>query len=90
MRIAILTISDAGSRGELADTSGDAIASWAPIEGTRWPSARWCRTRPAGSRPRVGRLQLRDEEVLPLRGKRGGKFRHARESVGRRFGERPT
>jgi molybdenum cofactor synthesis domain-containing protein len=29
MRIAILTISDAGSRGERADTSGDAIAAWA-------------------------------------------------------------
>lgn len=29
MRIAILTISDAGVRGERADTSGDAIVSWA-------------------------------------------------------------
>lgn len=29
MRIAILTISDAGHRGERADTSGDAIAAWA-------------------------------------------------------------
>ena len=29
MRLAILTISDAGHRGERADTSGDAIASWA-------------------------------------------------------------
>jgi molybdenum cofactor synthesis domain-containing protein len=29
IRLAILTISDAGSRGERADTSGDAIASWA-------------------------------------------------------------
>ena len=29
MRIAILTISDAGSRGERADTSGDAIEQWA-------------------------------------------------------------
>jgi molybdopterin adenylyltransferase len=28
MRAAILTISDAGARGERADTSGDAIASW--------------------------------------------------------------
>ena len=28
MRIAILTISDAGSRGERADASGDAIAAW--------------------------------------------------------------
>ena len=29
MRIAILTVSDAGARGERADTSGDAIAAWA-------------------------------------------------------------
>ena len=28
IRIAILTISDAGSRGDRADTSGDAIAEW--------------------------------------------------------------
>jgi len=33
MRIAILTISDAGSRGERADTSGDAIAGWAAGKG---------------------------------------------------------
>jgi molybdopterin adenylyltransferase len=33
LRIAILTISDAGSRGERADTSGDAIASWAEGKG---------------------------------------------------------
>ena len=29
LRLAILTISDAGSRGERADTSGDVIAAWA-------------------------------------------------------------
>lgn len=29
IRIAILTISDAGARGERVDTSGDAIAAWA-------------------------------------------------------------
>jgi molybdopterin adenylyltransferase len=29
MRLAILTISDAGHRGERADASGDAIAAWA-------------------------------------------------------------
>src|SRR5579862_2234225 len=29
MRIAILTISDAGARGERKDTSGDAIEAWA-------------------------------------------------------------
>jgi molybdopterin adenylyltransferase len=33
LRLAILTISDAGSRGERADTSGDAIASWAADKG---------------------------------------------------------
>ncbi len=33
MRLAILTISDAGSRGERADTSGDAIAAWAAAKG---------------------------------------------------------
>ncbi len=33
LRIAILTISDAGSRGERADGSGDAIASWASERG---------------------------------------------------------
>lgn len=29
MRVAILTVSDAGARGERADTSGDAAANWA-------------------------------------------------------------
>ena len=33
MRLAILTISDAGHRGERADTSGDAIAAWADERG---------------------------------------------------------
>jgi molybdopterin adenylyltransferase len=33
MRIAILTISDAGARGDRADTSGDAIAAWAAARG---------------------------------------------------------
>jgi molybdopterin adenylyltransferase len=33
MRVAILTISDAGSRGDRTDTSGDAIASWAADRG---------------------------------------------------------
>lgn len=32
-RLAILTISDAGSRGERADASGDAIATWAAERG---------------------------------------------------------
>ena len=29
MRIAVLTVSDAGARGERADTSGDAVVAWA-------------------------------------------------------------
>ena len=33
MRIAVLTISDAGSRGERKDTSGDAIVAWAEARG---------------------------------------------------------
>ena len=33
MRLAVLTISDAGHRGERADTSGDAIAAWAAQRG---------------------------------------------------------
>jgi molybdopterin adenylyltransferase len=33
IRIAILTVSDAGSRGERADTSGDAIAAWVKQRG---------------------------------------------------------
>ena len=34
MRIAILTTSDAGHRGERADTSGDAIVAWAKARGS--------------------------------------------------------
>jgi molybdopterin adenylyltransferase len=33
LRLAVLTISDAGHRGERADTSGDAIAAWASERG---------------------------------------------------------
>lgn len=33
MRVAILTISDAGARGERADTSGQAIADWVGARG---------------------------------------------------------
>src|SRR5215208_911232 len=33
MRLAILTISDAGARGERADSSGDALAAWAAERG---------------------------------------------------------
>ncbi|HEX6535785.1 MAG TPA: MogA/MoaB family molybdenum cofactor biosynthesis protein [Gemmatimonadaceae bacterium] len=35
MRLAILTISDAGARGERADRSGDAIAAWSASQGYR-------------------------------------------------------
>jgi molybdopterin adenylyltransferase len=33
VRVAVLTISDAGSKGERADTSGDAIVTWATERG---------------------------------------------------------
>ena len=33
MRVAILTVSDAGARGERADSSGDAIVSWVEARG---------------------------------------------------------
>lgn len=33
MRVAVLTISDAGAKGERADTSGDAIAEWVARQG---------------------------------------------------------
>jgi molybdopterin adenylyltransferase len=33
LRVAVLTISDAGARGERADTSGDAAAEWAKRQG---------------------------------------------------------
>jgi len=33
VRLAVLTISDAGARGERADTSGDAIVAWASERG---------------------------------------------------------
>ena len=35
MRIAILTVSDAASRGERADSSGDAIVLWAEARGAK-------------------------------------------------------
>lgn len=35
IRLAILTVSDAGSRGRRDDTSGDAIAAWGPGHGCR-------------------------------------------------------
>ena len=40
MRVAILTISDAGARGERADTSGDAIVAWATARGDAGRGAR--------------------------------------------------
>jgi molybdenum cofactor synthesis domain-containing protein len=35
MRIAILTVSDAGARGDRADSSGDAIVAWAESRGAK-------------------------------------------------------
>lgn len=35
MRVAVLTVSDAGARGQRADTSGDAIAAWVSGRGYR-------------------------------------------------------
>lgn len=35
MRVAVLTISDAGARGERADTSGDAVVEWVAARGDR-------------------------------------------------------
>ena len=35
LRLGILTISDAGSRGEWSDSSGDLIANWARERGYR-------------------------------------------------------
>ena len=35
MRVAVLTVSDAGARGERQDSSGDAIVAWAARHG--WP-----------------------------------------------------
>jgi molybdenum cofactor synthesis domain-containing protein len=35
IRVAILTVSDAGHRGEREDTSGEAIAAWATAQGYR-------------------------------------------------------
>ncbi len=37
MRVAILTVSDAGARGERADASGDAAADWARAQGSPSP-----------------------------------------------------
>ena len=38
VRVAVLTVSDAGARGERADTSGDAIAAW--VAGRKYALAR--------------------------------------------------
>jgi len=35
MRVAVLTVSDAGARGERADSSGDAIVAWAESRGAQ-------------------------------------------------------
>ena len=46
MRVAILTVSDAGARGERADTSGDALEQWARGRGYVVAAARSCPTTP--------------------------------------------
>jgi molybdenum cofactor synthesis domain-containing protein len=35
MRVAVLTVSDAASRGERADSSGDSIVAWAEVRGAQ-------------------------------------------------------
>ena len=49
MRIAILTITDAGHRGERADTSGDEIAAWAVDRAYTIADRASCPTRPRRS-----------------------------------------
>ncbi len=40
IRVAVLTVSDAGARGERADTSGDRIAAWVAARGDRLAARR--------------------------------------------------
>jgi molybdopterin biosynthesis enzyme MoaB len=63
LRLAILTVSDAGSRGERSDSSGDLIAGWSRERGYTSRNGRWFRTTAASS---PARLQNGQMETGPM------------------------